>query len=128
MSTHLKCKLNFFLYKMALTHTMLSVSHFSGSTERGDVGISSIKESLIIQQKETRGPADRDQGGDEGGRSQGRDRRDPEQEEHSRTQTTAMVTAHSGVAMEEEWPPTPGGRPTAAEQVDGELEVDMECQ
>ncbi len=42
------------------------------------------------------GPADRDHGGDEGGRSQGRDRRDPEQEAHHRTQATAMMMAHSG--------------------------------
>ncbi len=39
-----------------------------------------------------RGPADRDQGGD-GGRSQGRDRRDPE---HSRTWATALMMAHGG--------------------------------
>ncbi len=41
------------------------------------------------------GPAHRDQGGDEGERSQGRDRRDPEQEAHSRTQATAMMMAQS---------------------------------
>ncbi len=38
-----------------------------------------------------RGPADRDQRGDDGGRSQGRDRRAPEQEAHSWTQATAMM-------------------------------------
>ncbi len=38
-----------------------------------------------------------DQGGDDGGRSQGRDRRAPEQEVHSWTQATAMM-AHSGGA------------------------------
>ncbi len=42
------------------------------------------------------GLADRDQGSDEEGRSQGRDRRDPEQEAHSRTQATAMMMAQSG--------------------------------
>ncbi len=42
-----------------------------------------------------RGPADRDQG-DNGGRSQGRDWRDPEQEKHSKTQATAMMMAHGG--------------------------------
>ncbi|KAL1250762.1 hypothetical protein QQF64_018558 [Cirrhinus molitorella] len=30
--------------------------------------------------------------------------------------------------MEEEWPPTPGDRPTAAEQVEEEPEAETECQ
>ncbi len=79
-----------------------------------------------------RGPADRDQGGVEGGRSQGRDRRDPEQEAHGRTQATAMMMAHGGAdggrAMEERWPPTPGGQPMAVEQVVEEPEVETESQ
>ncbi len=36
------------------------------------------------------------QGSDEGGKSQGRDVRDPEQEEHGGTQATATTVAHGG--------------------------------
>ncbi len=43
-----------------------------------------------------RGPAHRVQGGDEGGRSQGRDMRDPEQKEPGGTQAAATTVAHSG--------------------------------
>ncbi len=43
-----------------------------------------------------RGPVNRVQGGHERGRSQGRDRRDPEQEGPSRTQATARLMAHGG--------------------------------
>ncbi len=38
------------------------------------------------------------QGSDEGGKSQGRDVRDPEQEEHGGTQATATTVAHGGPA------------------------------
>ncbi len=43
-----------------------------------------------------RGPANRVQWGDEGGRSQGRDMRGQEQEVHSRTQAPAMMMTHGG--------------------------------
>ncbi len=43
-----------------------------------------------------RGPANRVQVGDEGGRSQGGDMRDPEQEEPGGTQATAITVAHGG--------------------------------
>ncbi|KAI2663177.1 hypothetical protein H4Q32_011644 [Labeo rohita] len=53
----------------------------------------------------------RPQGGSDGGRSQGADRRDSEQEEPGETQTTAMMVFHGGAeggAMVEEGLTTPG--------------------
>ncbi len=44
-----------------------------------------------------RGPADRVQGGDEGGRSQGGDRRDLEHVVPDGTQATAVMATHGGV-------------------------------
>ncbi|KAL1258303.1 hypothetical protein QQF64_011547 [Cirrhinus molitorella] len=38
------------------------------------------------------------------------------------------VEPTEGGAMEEEWPPTPGGRPTAAEQVEEEPEAETESR
>ncbi len=43
-------------------------------------------------------------------------------------QTETREATKEGGAREERWPPTPGGRPTAAEQVVEEPEVETESQ
>ncbi len=82
-----------------------------------------------LRRRVRRGPADRDQGGDEGGRSQGRDSKDAEQEAHIWTQATAITTpggpdggrSHGGGMAT-----TPGGQAMAAEQVMEEPEAESQ--
>ncbi len=83
-------------------------------------GRQTILEEVWVEDGHPGGTTNRVQGED-GRSSQDGDRRDLDQEEPGRTQAkvtmVAMEELTEGGAMVVEWPTTPWGRPTAAEQV-----------